>query len=49
MHTRTRSKDPNNCRIIAYQLGARLSVAQVVADFERCEHQFIGQFNALAT
>ena len=47
-YTRISSKDHNNSRILAYQLGARLSVAQVAADFERRECQFIGHFNAAA-
>ena len=49
MHTRTNGKPHNSFRIVAYQTGARLSVAQVVADFEWCECQFIGRFNAMAS
>ena len=49
MHTRTNSKPRNNFHIIAYQTGARLSVAQVVADFKWRERQFIGRFNAMAS
>ena len=49
MHTRTNSKPHYNYRIIAYQTGARLSVAQVVADFKWRECQFIGRFNAMAS
>ena len=49
MHTRTSSKTCNNYRIVAYQMGARLFVAQVAAYFERRERQFIGRFNATAS
>ena len=49
MHTRTSSKACNNYRIVAYQMGARLSVAQVVVDFEWHECQLIGRFNAMAS
>ena len=48
MHTRTSSKARNNYHIVAYQTGARLSVAQMAADFEWRECQFIGRFNAMA-
>ena len=49
MHTRTSSKARNNYRIIAYQTGARLSVAQVAEDIEWHECQFIGRYNATAS
>ena len=49
MHTHTSGKDHNNYHIVAYQLGARLFVAQVAADFERRKCQFIGRFNVAAT
>ena len=49
MHTRTSSKACNNYRIVAYQAGARLSVAQAAADFKWHRCQFIGHFNAVAS
>ena len=49
MHTRTNGKDHNNCRIVAYQPDARLSVAQVAADFERHKCQFTGHFKVVAS